>query len=390
MASTQPIYLDYQATTPVDPEVLDTMLPYFREQYGNPHVDTHRLGREASVAVETARAEVAELINADPREIVFTSGATESNNLAIKGAARHRRRRYGLEKVVTVATEHKCVLESVGCLEREGFQTTVLPVRPSGTVSPEDVEAVLGDDTALVSVMAANNEIGTLQPLQQLGSLCRQRSVVLHTDAAQAVGKVAFDVRELKVDLASLSAHKLYGPKGVGALFVGRRPRVRLDPLFDGGGQERTMRSGTVPVPLVVGLGAAARIARRNLAEEAARIEALRDRMLSRLRDRHPDLVVHGSMKSRLPGNLSVGFPGISAYRLVQKLEDVALSLGSACSDSSIESSYVLRALGVPDSLAEGTFRISPGRFTTAADIDRAASIIADGIDACRAPGSRV
>ncbi len=389
MVPNRPIYLDNQATTPMDPEVVDAMLPFFRERYGNPHVDSHPYGREAAAAVEAARAEIAHLIHADPREIVLTSGATESNNLAIKGAARHRRERHGLDHVVTVATEHKCVLESIERLGREGFRTTVLPVEPSGLVGMERLEAVLDDRTALVSVMAANNEVGTLQPLHRVGDLCRERSVVLHTDAAQAVGKIPFNVRALKVDLASLSAHKLYGPKGIGALFVGRRPRTRVDPLFDGGGQERTLRSGTVPVPLVVGFGTAARIARRNLAVEARRIERLRDRMLARLRDRHPDLVVHGGMASRLPGNLCVGYPGLEAYRLVRQLEGVALSTGSACSDASVETSYVLRALGVPDSLAGGTFRISPGRFTTVPEIDRASEQIADAVDACRVAPSR-
>ncbi|MDE0710897.1 MAG: aminotransferase class V-fold PLP-dependent enzyme [Rhodospirillales bacterium] len=385
MAPQHPIYLDCQATTPLDPEVLDAMLPYFREQFGNPHVDAHAFGRAAASAVESARAEVAELINADSREIVFTSGATESNNLAIKGAARYRRERHGLDHVVTVATEHKCVLESFARLEREGFRSTVLPVEPSGLVDLKCVEAVLEAGVALVSVMAANNEIGTVQPLQEVGSLCRERSVVLHTDAAQAAGKIPFDVQALGVDLVSLSGHKLYGPKGVGALYVRRRPRVRIEPLFDGGGQERTLRSGTVPVPLVVGLGVAARIARQRLAEEAEHTRMLRDRMLSRLRVRHPDVVVHGEMDARLPGNLSVGYAGIQAHRLVRELGDVALSTGSACSDTSVETSYVLRALGVSEALAAGTFRISPGRFTTEAEIDRAAVAIADGVDALRA-----
>ena len=389
MAPQHPIYLDCQATTPLDPEVLDAMLPYFREQFGNPHVDAHVFGREAAAAVETARSEVAQLINADPREIIFTSGATESNNLAIKGAARYRRDRHGLDHVVTVATEHKCVLESIARLEHEGFRTTVLPVEPSGLVDLERVEAALEESTALVSVMAANNEIGTVQPLSEVGKLCRERNVVLHTDAAQAVGKIPFDVHALNVDLASVSAHKLYGPKGIGALYVRRRPRARIEPLFDGGGQERTLRSGTVPVPLVVGFGAAAGIARRRLRKEAEHTKMLRDRMLTRLRVRHSDIVVHGAMKPRLPGNLSVGYAGLLAHRLVRELADVALSTGSACSDTSVENSYVLRALGVSESIASGSFRISPGRFTTESDIDRAAAAIADGVDALRASSTQ-
>lgn len=384
MAPRRPIYLDCQATTPLDPGVLDAMLPYFQEHYGNPHVDAHAFGREAGAAVEAARADVAKLINADPREIVFTSGATESNNLAIKGAARYRRHRDNRSHIVTVATEHKCVLGSCARLEQEGFRVTVLRVENSGLLRVEDLEAALDDSTALVSVMAANNEIGTVQPLQEIGELCRARSVPLHTDAAQAAGKIPFDVGKLKVDLASVSAHKLYGPKGVGALYVRRRPRARIEPLFDGGGQERTLRSGTVPVPLVVGFGAAARIALDGLDAESERTRRLRDRMLDRLQSRHPDVVVHGAMDARLPGNLSVGYPGIQADRLVREIGSVALSTGSACSDTTIETSYVLRALGVDDEMAAGTFRISPGRFTTEDDVDRAAVAIADSVDALR------
>ncbi len=360
------------------------MLPYFREQFGNPHVDVHLFGREASSGVEAARADVARLINAEPREIIFTSGATESNNLAIKGAAWHRRRHFGQDHVVTVATEHKCVLESCARLEREGFRLTVLPVKPSGIVDLGHLEDVVDSSTALVTVMAANNEIGTLQPLRAIGELCRKRSVVFHTDAAQAVGKIAFDVDELNVDLASLSAHKVYGPKGVGALYVRRRPRARLEPLFDGGGQERTLRSGTVPVPLVVGFGVAARIAGETLVSETEHVRTLRNRMLKELTARHPDVVVHGTLDARLAGNLSVGYQDVVADQLVRGLDGVALSTGSACSDTTVETSYVLQAIGVDDRLAAGSFRISPGRFTTEADIVRASKAIADGVDALR------
>lgn len=373
----RPIYLDCQATTPLDPRALEAMLPYFGERFGNPHADDHAFGREAAAAVEEARAAVAALVGAEPREIVFTSGATESNNLAVKGSARHHRAR-GRDGVVAAATEHKCVLESCARLEREGFRVTLAPVGPDGLLDMDALDAAVDGRTAVVSVMAANNEVGTLQPLAAVGRLCRERGASFHTDAAQAAGKVPFDVDEAGADLASLSAHKMYGPKGIGALYVRRRPRARLEPLLDGGGQERTLRSGTVPVPLAVGFGAAARIAREEMAAEAGRTAALRDRMLAALRARIPGLAVHGTMEARLPGNLSVALPGIDAAALVRSIGGVALSTGSACSDPSVESSYVLRAMGVDEAAARATVRIAPGRFTTGEEADRAADLIAE------------
>jgi cysteine desulfurase len=371
-----PIYLDYQSTTPVDKRVLEEMLPWFTEKFGNPHSVTHAYGREAEAAVDAARAEVASLIGAEPREIVFTSGATESNNLAIKGAARFHRAQ-GRDHIVTVATEHKCVLESARAMARDGCKVTVLPVNAKGVVDLADLSAAIDERTAIVSVMAANNEIGVLQPLAEIGALCRSRGVLFHSDAAQAVGKVPVDVEAMQIDLLSISGHKIYGPKGVGALYVRRRPRARLEPLFDGGGQERTLRSGTLATPLCVGLGVAARLAREEMAEEAARLLALRWRFLSGLKARLPELQLNGDAERRLPGNLNLSFPGVPALSLMEACPSLALSTGSACTATEIEPSYVLRALGLPEALAGATLRVGLGRYTTETEVDFAIDTLA-------------
>ncbi len=374
----RPVYLDNQATTRCDPRVLAVMLPFFSEQYGNPHSVEHVMGNAAEHAVEQARAQVASLLGADTKEIVFTSGATESNNIAIKGAARHARQMGGdRRRVITVATEHKCVLESVADLQAEGFEPVFLPVRPDGLLDPQVLREALAEPTLLVSVMAVNNEIGVVQDIPALAAIAKDAGALFHTDIAQAVGKIPLDLTAWKVDVASVSGHKLYGPKGVGALFVRRRPRVRLAPLFSGGGQERGLRSGTLPTPLIVGLGEACRLAQAEMAEEATRIGALRHRMLQQMRDALPGLVVNGSMADRIPGNLNLTFPAVTAIELMQRTPDLCVSTGSACSSAAIEPSYVLRALGLSDEAAARTLRIGIGRFTSPADIDFAATALA-------------
>jgi cysteine desulfurase len=375
----RPIYLDNQATTPCDPRVVQAMLPWFTERFGNPHSAEHAMGREAEAAVEAARAEVAALIGAEAREIVLTSGATESNNIAIKGAARHAlavgdpRRR-----IVTVATEHKCVLESAADLAAEGFEPVILPVSPDGLLDPAVLEAALSVPTLLVSVMAVNNETGVIQNLAALSAVAHADGALFHSDAAQALGKIPVDVARDGIDLLSISGHKLYGPKGVGALYVRRRPRVRLAALFSGGGQERGLRSGTLPAPLIVGLGEACRIAGADLAADMARIANLRDRLLTTLRGALPDLIVNGSLSHRIAGNLNVTFPRSSAAALMRAAPELCVSTGSACSSAEIEPSYVLAALGLDAAAAARTLRFGIGRFTSAADIDMAAALLID------------
>ncbi|HCP01568.1 MAG TPA: IscS subfamily cysteine desulfurase [Rhodospirillaceae bacterium] len=376
------IYLDHQATTPVDPRVLGTMLPWFSENFGNAHSTQHAWGRQAANAVENAREQVGSLIGASAREIVFTSGATESNNLAIKGAVRFAMRHGRGDHLVTVATEHKCVLESCAAVAEEGASISIIGVGPDGRVDPSAISAAITDDTVLVSVMAVNNEIGVLQPLAELGSICSARGVLLHTDAAQAAGKVPIDVDAMQIDLLSISGHKMYGPKGIGALYTRRRPRARLLAEISGGGQERGFRSGTLPVPLAAALGDAAVIAMSELATEGTRLASLRDRMLKHLRARHDGLFVNGSLDHRVPGNLNVGFPGIDAEALMNGLDSVAISTGSACTSASIEPSYVLRALGLGDSDAGASIRIGFGRFTTETEVDTAAELISAAVDA--------
>lgn len=373
----RPVYLDNQATTRCDPRVLETMLPFFSEQYGNPHSVEHAMGRAAEAAVEHARAQVAALLGADSKEIVFTSGATESNNIAIKGAARFVRQMGGeRRRVVTVATEHKCVLESVADLKAEGFDPVLLPVRPDGLLDPDTLRDALHEPTLLVSIMAVNNETGVVQDIPALASIAKEAGALFHTDIAQAVGKTRLDLTGWKVDLASVSGHKIYGPKGVGALFVRRRPRVRIAPLFSGGGQERGLRSGTLPAPLIVGLGEACRLAQAEMAEEAERIGGLRARLLRQLQDGLPGIVVNGSMTARIPGNLNLTFPSATAQELMRRSPDLCVSTGSACSSAVVEPSYVLRALGLSDEAASRTLRIAIGRFTSPADVDFAAAAL--------------
>jgi cysteine desulfurase len=383
-----PIYLDNQSSTPLDPRVLEAMLPYFTEHFGNPHSESHVYGRNAMAAIETARGEVARLINADPREIVFTSGATEANNLALKGAAHfartHPTRGRLRDHLITLTTEHKCVLESAAALEREGFAVTYLPVESNGLVAFDRLAAAITDRTLLVSVMAAHNEIGVIQPLAEIGALCRARGVLLHTDAAQAFGKIPLDVEAMRIDLMSISGHKIYGPKGVGALYIRRRPRVRLLPLIDGGGQERGLRSGTLPTPLCVGLGRAAELAAVEMDDEARRLRGLRDRLYGNLLRRVPDVQLNGDAEHRLPASLNLSFPGLTAPALIEASSSIAMSTGSACTSASVEPSYVLRALGLSESRANASIRLGLGRFTTAAEVDFAVDTLAAAVSRLR------
>lgn len=377
-----PLYLDNQSSTRVDPRVVEAMLPYFTEEFGNPHSASHRYGRIAAEAIEQARGEIAALIHADPRELIFTSGATESNNLAIKGAALFARAHPqggGLPRdhIVTLQTEHKCVLESCKALQREGFAVTWLPVEPNGLVSLSALAEAITERTLLVSVMAAHNEIGVIQPLAEIGALCRAKGALFHTDAAQAYGKIPLDVEAMRIDLLSISGHKIYGPKGVGALYIRRRPRVRLLPLIDGGGQERGLRSGTLPTPLCVGLGRAAAIAGAEMPREGKRLRRLRDRLWTNLAGRIPGVRLNGDAERRLPGSLNLSVPGISAQELIEAAPGIAISTGSACTSATVEPSYVLRALGLSDALANSAIRIGLGRFTTTSDVDFAADVLA-------------
>jgi cysteine desulfurase len=364
-----PIYLDNHATTRTDPRVLEAMLPYFTEHYGNAASRHHAFGWKAEEAVETAREQVAGLIGATAREIVFTSGATESDNLALKGVAAMYRSKG--DHLVTVATEHKAVLDTCKRLERDGFRVTYLPVDRDGLVAPEQVAEAITDRTILVSVMAANNEIGVLQPIAAIGRICKERGVLFHSDAVQAVGKVPIDVEEMGLDLLSLSAHKMYGPKGVGALYVRRAgPRVRLEPILDGGGHERGMRSGTLPVPLIVGLGKACELCRDEMAAEAERLTGLRERLRNGIMKQLDEVTLNGHPTQRLPGNLNLSFAYVEGEALMMGMRDVAVSSGSACTSASIEPSYVLRALGLSDDLARSSIRFGLGRFNTAEEID--------------------
>ncbi|PAA66773.1 hypothetical protein BOX15_Mlig006032g2, partial [Macrostomum lignano] len=364
----RPLYLDLQATTPLDPRVLDAMLPYCTGLFGNPHSRSHAYGWETETAVEKARAQVAQLIGADPKEIVFTSGATESNNIAIKGVARFYKSRK--RHLITSQTEHKCVLDSCRALESEGFEVTYLPVKPSGLLDLASLESAIRPDTALVSVMTVNNEIGVRQPVEKIGALCRSRGVFFHTDAAQAVGKMPIDVNAACIDLMSISGHKLYGPKGVGAIYVRRRPRVRLEPLQSGGGQERGMRSGTVPSFLAVGLGAACQLAGQEMAFDAERVDRLSQRLIDRIVSQLSHVVVNGDRDSCYPGCVNLSFACVEGESLLMALKDVALSSGSACTSASLEPSYVLRAIGADEDLAHSSIRFGIGRFTTEAEVD--------------------
>jgi cysteine desulfurase len=366
----QPIYLDYQATTPLDPRVLEAMMPYFTHQFGNPHSRSHSYGWEAEEGVEKARGQVAKLIGADEKEVIFTSGATESNNLAIRGVAEFYKDRRN--HIVTTVTEHKCVLDTCRHLEQQGFEVTYLPVQKNGLIDLEALRAAVTDKTVVVSVMAVNNEIGVIQPLAEIGKICREKKAFFHTDAAQAVGKIPLDVEAMNIDLMSISGHKIYGPKGIGALYVRRKPRVRLVPLIVGGGQERGFRSGTLPTPLCVGLGEAAEIAMKEMDGEAKRLAKLQARLLKGLQDRLPEIFVNGDLEHRIPGNLNISFAYVEGESLMMGIKNLAVSSGSACTSASLEPSYVLRALGVEEELAHTSLRIGLGRFTTEHEVDTA------------------
>lgn len=352
----------------MDPRVLDKMMPYMTNYYGNPHSRTHHYGWETEKAVEIAREQVARLIGADPKEIIFTSGATESNNIAVKGVGRF----YASKKkhVITTQTEHKCVLDSCRALEGEGFRVTYLPVKTNGIIDLELLEKEITPETSLVSVMAVNNEIGVKQPIAEIGKLCKSKKVFFHTDAAQAVGKVSLDVNEMNIDLMSISGHKVYGPKGIGAIYVRRRPRVRIEPLQSGGGQERGLRSGTLPPPLIVGLGAACDIALREMSYDHKRMEFLSQRLMDRIFEALPHVIRNGDETLTYPGCINLSFAFVEGESLLMALKDIALSSGSACTSASLEPSYVLRAIGTEEDLAHSSIRFGIGRFTTVEEID--------------------
>ncbi|CAF0789120.1 unnamed protein product [Adineta steineri] len=364
----RPLYLDAQATTPMDPRVLDQMLPYMTHLYGNPHSRTHAFGWESEKAIEDAREKVAKLINADPKEIVFTSGATESNNIAVKGVGRFYKEKK--KHVITTQTEHKCVLDSMRVLESEGLKVTYLPVKTNGLIDLKELESVLTPETSLCSIMMVNNEIGVRQPISEIGKLCRAKKVFFHTDAAQSVGKLPIDVNEMNIDLLSISGHKIYGPKGIGALYIRRRPRVRLDPIQTGGGQERNIRSGTVPTPLVVGLGAACEIAQQEFSNDEKRVAQLAKRLIDGITKQCPHVILNGDPQARYAGCVNLSFAYVEGESLLMALKDIALSSGSACTSASLEPSYVLRAIGADEDIAHSSIRFGIGRFTTEAEVD--------------------
>jgi len=374
-----PIYMDNHATTPCDPRVVEAMVPYLTEQFGNAASRNHSFGWVAEEAVEQAREQVGALIGASAKEIVFTSGATESDNMALKGAVEFYSRRG--KHIVTSPIEHKAIIDTVRWLEREGCEVTWLPVDSDGRVSAADVEAAIRPDTVIVSVMHGNNEIGVLNPIAEIGAVCKAKGVLFHTDAAQTVGRIPIDVDAMGIDLLSLSAHKMYGPKGVGALYVRRKkPRVRIAPLMHGGGHERGMRSGTLPVHQLVGLGKAAELCRLEMDEEHTRTTALRDRLLAAIEERVPEILINGHRDERLPGNLNVSFSFVEGESLLMALRDVAVSSGSACTSASLEPSYVLRSIGLDDENAHSSIRFGIGRFNTEAEIDYVADLVAESV----------
>ncbi|XP_010245621.1 PREDICTED: cysteine desulfurase, mitochondrial [Nelumbo nucifera] len=380
--SGRPLYLDMQATSPVDPRVLDAMLPFYLSRYGNPHSRTHLYGWESDLAVEKARAQVAALINASPKEIVFTSGATESNNISVKGVMHFYKDKK--RHVITTQTEHKCVLDSCRHLQQEGFDVTYLPVSSDGILDLDRFRSAIRPDTGLVSIMAVNNEIGVIQPIEEIGKICKEMNIPFHTDAAQALGKIPIDVEKMNVSLMSLSGHKIYGPKGVGALYIRRRPRIRVEPQMNGGGQERGIRSGTIPTPLVVGMGAACELAMKEMKYDEKRITALQERLLNGIRAKLDGVVVNGSMERRYVGNLNLSFAYVEGESLLMGLKEVAVSSGSACTSASLEPSYVLRALGVDEDMAHTSIRFGIGRFTTEAEIDRAIELTVQQVEKLR------
>ena len=378
-----PIYMDSHATTPVDPRVLEAMLPYFSEKFGNAASRNHSFGWEAEEAVEAARAQVAQLIGADPKEIIFTSGATESDNIALKGAAEMYAEKGN--HIITIPIEHKAILDSAARLAKLGCEITYVPVGRDGIVDPDDIKKAITDKTILISIMAANNEIGTIQPIAEIGALAHERGILFHTDAAQAAGKMALEVNSMNIDIMSLSAHKMYGPKGIGVLYVRRKnPRVRLAPVIHGGGHERGMRSGTLNVPAIVGFGKACEICLREMENENARLRALRDRLKDRLLKELDEVYVNGSMEHRLPNNLNVSFAYVEGESLIMGMEDIAVSSGSACTSASLEPSYVLQALGVGDELAHSSIRFGLGRFTTEEEVDYVAGKVTENVKRLR------
>ena len=382
MNITNNIYLDYQATTPVDKRVIDKMIPYFGEIYGNPHSRNHSFGWEAEQAVEVARENVANIIGANPKEIIFTSGATESNNLAIKGLADF----YGDKKnhIITCVTEHKCVLESCRLLSERGFEVTYLQVNKDGLIDIKDLESKINDKTLLVSIMGVHNEIGVIQPLKEIGEICRKNSVFFHTDCAQAIGKIKVDVNEMNIDLLSISGHKIYAPKGVGALYVRRKPRVRITAMMSGGGQERGMRSGTLSPALCVGLGEACRICADEIDEESKRITKLKNMFLEGIQGECADIFINGSETNRVPGNINLSFAYVEGESLMMGIKNLAVSSGSACTSASLEPSYVLKALGVSEELAHTSLRIGIGRYTSEKDIRNAVKVIVNEVKRLR------
>lgn len=364
----RPLYLDAQATTPLDPRVLDKMMPFLTNYYGNPHSRTHHYGWETEAAVEKAREQIAHLIGADPKEIIFTSGATESNNIAVKGVGRF----YESKKkhIITTQTEHKCVLDSCRALEGEGFRVTYMPVKSNGIIDLEALDKEITPETSLVSVMAVNNEIGVIQPIAEIGRLCRAKKVFFHTDAAQAVGKIPLNVNDMNIDLMSISGHKIYGPKGIGAIYIRRRPRVRIEALQSGGGQERGIRSGTLPAPLVAGMGAACEIAEREMAYDHKWIDFLSKRLIDGIANGLEHVVRNGDPTRTYPGCINLSFAYVEGESLLMALKDIALSSGSACTSASLEPSYVLRALGTDEDMAHSSIRFGIGRFTTVEEVD--------------------
>jgi cysteine desulfurase len=377
-----PIYMDNHATTPVDPRVVEEMLPYFTEVFGNAASRSHSFGWTAEKAVELARDQVGALIGASGKEIVWTSGATESDNLAIKGAAEFHKDRGN--HIITAQTEHKAVLDTCKRLEKEGFDVTYLPVEQDGRVNPETLRAAMTDKTILVSIMLANNEIGAVNPIEEIGAVVKERGAIFHVDAVQGVGKIPFDVNAARVDLASLSAHKMYGPKGIGALYVRRKPRVRITAQIDGGGHERGMRSGTLNVPSIVGFGKAAELSRTEMASEAERLFALRERLREGIQSRVTDTYINGSMEHRLPGNLNISFAYVEGEGMLMGLKDVAVSSGSACTSASLEPSYVLRAVGVEEEMAHTSIRFGLGRFNTEEEVDYVIDLVVGKVNKLR------
>ncbi|MBL6621697.1 MAG: IscS subfamily cysteine desulfurase [Rickettsiales bacterium] len=378
----KPVYLDYQSTTPTDPRVVEKMLPYFAEKFGNPHSRSHSYGWVTEEAGEIAREHVANLIGASPKEIIFTSGATESNNIAIKGIAKFHEKQKN--HIITVATEHKCVLDSCRILGTEGFDITYLPVQSNGLIDLEELKKSITDKTILISVMTVNNEIGVIQPIKEIGKICKENSIYFHTDAAQAFGKIPLDVDEMNIDLMSISAHKIYGPKGIGALYIRRKPRVRLKPIISGGGQERGYRSGTLPTALAVGFGEAARLAKIEMSENQKHIEKLTAKLYDSLTKQVPDIYLNGDKQHRIYGNLNLSFAYIEGESMIMAIKDLAVSSGSACTSASLEPSYVLKALGVDEELAHTSIRFGVGKFTTEEEIDFAIKTILNSIEKLR------